>query len=56
VQKENNPPKKAQAPINRFALLNIDGAVDDSSSDEDSELDMLGFHKDFCNGLNGVAV
>jgi hypothetical protein len=46
----------AKAPINRFALLNIDGAMDDSSSDEDSELDMLSFQADLLTGLNGVAV
>jgi hypothetical protein len=53
VQKENNPPKKA--PINRFALLNMDGATD-SSTDDDSMLGMDNFQSDLVSGLNGVAV
>ncbi|KFY46886.1 hypothetical protein V495_02192 [Pseudogymnoascus sp. VKM F-4514 (FW-929)] len=53
AQKENNPPKKA--PINRFALLNMDGATD-SSTDDDSMLGMDNFQSDLISGLNGVAV
>ncbi|KFY82207.1 hypothetical protein V500_10727 [Pseudogymnoascus sp. VKM F-4518 (FW-2643)] len=54
VQKENNPPK-AKAPINRFALLNMDGATD-NSTDEDSMLGMDSYQSDLVSGLNGVAV
>ncbi|KFY20730.1 hypothetical protein V491_03472 [Pseudogymnoascus sp. VKM F-3775] len=54
VQKENNLPK-VKAPINRFALLNMDGATD-SSADEDSMLGMDSFQSDLVSGLNGVAV
>ncbi|OBT64025.1 hypothetical protein VE03_06699 [Pseudogymnoascus sp. 23342-1-I1] len=50
VQKENKPPK-AKAPINRFALLNMDGATD-TSTDEDS---MRGMDS-LVSGMNGVAV
>ncbi|KFY22827.1 hypothetical protein V493_06307 [Pseudogymnoascus sp. VKM F-4281 (FW-2241)] len=52
--KERIPPK-AKAPINRFALLNMDGATDDSI-DEDSMLGMDSFQSDLVSGLNGVAV
>lgn len=55
VQKENIPPKQAKLPINRFAILNMDGAMDDTSSDEDSE-NLLGFQSDLLTGMNGVAV
>ena len=54
VQKENNPPK-AKAPINRFALLNMDGATD-NSTDENSMLGMDSYQSDLVSGLNGVAV
>ncbi|KFY92403.1 hypothetical protein V498_04961 [Pseudogymnoascus sp. VKM F-4517 (FW-2822)] len=54
VQKGNNPPK-AKAPINRFALLNMDGATD-SSTDEDSTTGMNSIQSDLVSGLNGVAV
>lgn len=54
VQKENSTPKP-KAPINRFALLNMDGATD-SSTDEDSMLGMDSFQSDLVSGLNGVAV
>lgn len=54
VQQGNNPPK-AKAPINRFALLNMDGATD-SSTDEDSTTGMNSIQSDLVSGLNGVAV
>ncbi|OBU00735.1 hypothetical protein VE01_01034 [Pseudogymnoascus verrucosus] len=54
IQKENSAPKP-RAPINRFALLNMDGATE-SSTDEDSMLGMDSFQSDLVSGLNGVAV
>lgn len=52
VHKENDAPKKRKVPINRFALLNLDGTMDGSTDDENNITDVL----DLASGLNGVAV
>ena len=56
ARKDNDPPKKGKVPINRFAILNLYGAVDSPTDDENTTSDMPSVSPDYASSLNGVTV
>jgi hypothetical protein len=55
-RKDNDLPKKCKAPINRFAVLELHGAVDSPTDRENTTSDMPSVSSDYASGLNAVTV